>query len=123
MEVFPEEVERRHKIGKRYDELFDKAGINHVIQESNTKGVFAQYTIFSEKRDELSKILGSQDIPTAIYYSLPIYSHLPYDQFRAECIISEKVTKQIISLPMHPYLPESDQKKIVDLIVDFESGI
>ena len=123
MEVFPEEVERRHKIGKRYDELFDKAGINHVIQRSNTKGVFAQYTIFSDKRDELSTILGSQDIPTAIYYSLPIYTHPPYEQFKAECNLSEKVAKQIISLPMHPYLPESDQKKIVDLIVDFESGI
>lgn len=122
MEVFPEEVESRHKIGKMYDELFDKAGINHVIQRSNTKGVFAQYTIFSDKRDELSKILANQDIPTAIYYSLPVYSHPPYQQFRTECNLSEKVTKQIMSLPMHPYLSESDQKKIVDLIVDFESG-
>ena len=50
MEVFPEEVERRHKIGKRYDELFDKAGINHVIQESNTKE-FSLSTLYFQKKE------------------------------------------------------------------------
>ena len=123
MKVFPKEVELRNKIGKKYDEFFDEAGVDHVIQKTNTKGVFAQYTIFSDKRDELSAFLRSQEIPTAVYYTLPIYSHGPYEQFRADCNFSEKVTKQIVSLPMHPYLPESDQKKIVDLIVNFESEI
>ncbi len=120
MEVFPKEVQLRYEIGRKYDELFDLAGINHVKQRINTKSVYAQYTIFSDNRDELSKTLLNQEIPTSVYYSKPIYYHPPYDQYRADCNLVEKIADKIISLPMHPYLKESVQEKIVNIVKDFQ---
>ena len=61
-------------------------------------------------------------IPSSIYYSHPIYHHKPYKKYKVTCTETEKVSKQVISLPMHPYLIESDQEKIVDVIKKFIEG-
>jgi dTDP-4-amino-4,6-dideoxygalactose transaminase len=58
-------------------------------------------------------------IPSSIYYSHPIYHHKPYKKYKVTCRVTEKVSKQVLSLPMHPYLIESDQEKIVGVIKKF----
>jgi dTDP-4-amino-4,6-dideoxygalactose transaminase len=63
--------------------------------------------------------LNKQGIPTAIYYPTPLhlqeaFAHLGYRE--GDFPISEEVADRIFSIPMHPYLTQEDQDKIVDII-------
>ena len=60
--------------------------------------------------------LKEQGIPTAIYYpkclyEQPVFSYLGYK--RGSFPVSEEASEQVLSLPMHPFLSESDQEAIV----------
>jgi len=119
LERFDWEIEMRIEIGQRYNELMDEAGINRVYQHSDRTSVFAQYTIFINERELFQKKLTESGIPTAIHYPVtmnqqPAYLDLSYPNITP---IAEKVAKKVISLPMHPYLHEKDQKLIVNKIV------
>ena len=120
-EIFHDEVERRVSIGGRYDSMFDECGIEHVQLLSNTKSVYAQYTIFSSKRDYLMQELSKNGIPSAIYYASTMNNQIPYKRFGFKTKIASKCSQRVLSIPMHPYLTKRDQDKIVKIITDFES--
>ena len=60
------------------------------------------------------------NIPTAIYYPTPL-NKLKIFKSKYKTPISDKISKEVLSLPMSPYLTLSDQKKIVKKIVNFFS--
>ena len=121
LKIFPQEVKKRQAIGRRYNELFSAANIEHVHQQDDRTSVFAQYTIFSNERDNLAKELNSKGIPTAVHYRHPVYHHHPYMPFKKDCKEAEKASNQVLSIPMHPYLSEEDQMFIVKSIENFVS--
>ena len=83
--------------------------------------VFHQYTLkVGEKRDELKSFLFEKGIPSMIYYPLPVpqqkaYNHYTKDSFGE----SEKLSGQVLSLPMHTHLKEEQQQFICDTIKAF----
>ncbi|MBS0617806.1 MAG: DegT/DnrJ/EryC1/StrS family aminotransferase [Spirochaetes bacterium] len=114
--IFPEEVELRAKIGKRYSELLSAKAIKTPFIESHNTSVYAQYTILVNDREAVQKKLQEKNIPTAVHYPIPlnlqpVFAHL--GQPRGSFPISERIAEQVISLPMHPYLSEKDQDTIV----------
>ena len=112
----------RQEIGKRYNALFSDANIDHILQHNDRSSVFAQYTIFSDNREKLAQELNLKGIPTAVHYKNPVYFHEPYKNFETECSVANLASRQVLSLPMHPYLSESDQIFIVDAITNFVSN-
>ena len=67
----------------------------------------------------LQKILQTQGIPTAIYYPKPLHLQMAFKELehrKGDFQVSESVSDRILSLPMHPYLSESDIDKITRLI-------
>lgn len=112
---FPAEVEARNRIGARYTELLrEVVGVPEVVPD-NTH-VYAQYTIRVNNRDELGSTLKSVGIPSAIYYpkclhEQPVFASLGYKW--GDFPVAEKASRQVISLPMHPYLTEDDQNLVV----------
>lgn len=115
---FPGEVNERGRIGARYTELLKECCITPIIEEGNTH-VYAQYTIRVPNRDSLAQELQSQGIPTAIYYpkcihEQPVFEYLGYGP---GCFpVSEKVSREVISLPMHPWLSEEEQDRVVQAV-------
>ena len=82
--------------------------------------VWAQYSVLSDHRAALQEKLKEAGIPTAVYYPLPLhlqgaFAHLGHKP--GDFPISEQAAGRIFSLPMHPYLREADQDKIVMQIV------
>ena len=70
----------------------------------------------------LQAALKALDIPTAIYYPIPMhrqtaFSNLSLDDNR--CPVSDQLADTVISLPIHPYLTEADQDKICQAVRDF----
>ncbi len=110
---FEEEAVKRFELGKKYNELFINSPVITPFIESYTgRHVFAQYSIRVKNRQEVIEKLTSKGIPHAIHYPIPIhlqeaYKYLGYKS--GDFPVSEKVSGEIISLPMHPYLTLKDQ--------------
>ena len=85
--------------------------------------VFHQYTIrisneSSKSREEIIKILSNNGIGSAIYYPLPVYGQKPYIKlgYKNRFSVTEKYTKEVLSIPVHPSLTQRDLKKIVSVL-------
>ena len=75
-----------------------------------------------ENRDGLQAHLSAQGIPTAVYYPVPIHEQDFCARFKpadGTLPVTEAASKHVIALPMHPYLEEADQTRIVDAIRAF----
>jgi dTDP-4-amino-4,6-dideoxygalactose transaminase len=83
-----------------------------------TTSVWAQYTIrlAPGRRDALAAALKAQGIPTAIYYAKPLHRQAAYRHFPVAdggVPVSERLAGEVISLPMHAYLEELVQDRII----------
>jgi dTDP-4-amino-4,6-dideoxygalactose transaminase len=83
--------------------------------------VWAQYTIRldSSRRDALAAALKRQGIPTAIYYPTPLHRQAPYRSFpvaEGGAPTSERLSAEVISLPMHAYLDDQTQDRVIDAV-------
>jgi len=112
---FAGEVEARGRIGARYTELLRDVCTVPEVAPGNTH-VYAQYTIQVGDRDAFVTALKSDGIPTAIYYpkclhEQPVFAPLGYKLGNFSG--SEKASRHVVSLPMHPFLSEADQDRVV----------
>jgi len=86
--------------------------------------VFHQYTlrILDGRRDELQQHLRKHDIPTGIYYPLPLYKQKAYSAYVSKDFslpVTEQLCKEVISLPMHTELNHDIQNTIITAIKEF----
>lgn len=122
---FNDEVAARGRIGARYTEMLASVPdvVAPLVAAGNTS-VYAQYTIRVADRDGLGAELKERGIPTAQYYpkclhEQPVYAPLGY-KF-GDFPEAEKASREVISLPMSPFLTESDQNAVVEAIKDILS--
>ncbi len=117
LRIFPEEIEARNIIAKRYAEALGDVVTVPAIREGLTS-VWAQYTIrlAPERRDALVATLKAEGVPTAIYYPIPLHRQAAYQHYpvgRNGLDVAERLANEVLSLPMHAYLDESTQMRIV----------
>ncbi len=118
LEVFDHEVELRAEVGAAYSEQLQDVVTTPHIEPHNTS-VFAQYTIQVEDRKAFLERLQTEKVPTAVHYPIPL--HLQPAFARAECGAgsfpqAEAAAAHVVSLPMHPYLSEKDQQRVVAVV-------
>jgi UDP-2-acetamido-2-deoxy-ribo-hexuluronate aminotransferase len=118
MEIFAEEVQLRQEVAGRYDRMLaGTVKVPKILKENVS--AWAQYSVLHPRRDDLIKKLRENDIPTAIYYPIPLhlqeaFSHLGYR--KNDFPVAEKIASEIFSLPMHPYLEKQAQEMISKII-------
>ena len=116
--VFPEEIEVRNRVASRYDAgLGDVAEVPAVAQ--GAVSTWAQYTLKLEKgqREAFAADMRQAGVPTAIYYPKPLHRQTAYRHFHENGVplpVSDDLAARVISLPMHAYLGEATQDRIVD---------
>jgi len=118
--VFGSELKARNDSATLYTEALS----NHFIVpklKSGYSSSWAQYTLRSERRDELMSELARQGIPTAIYYGCCMhqqtaFSYLGYQS--GDFKVAERLSKDVFSLPMHPYLQASNVNKVAQTLID-----
>jgi UDP-2-acetamido-2-deoxy-ribo-hexuluronate aminotransferase len=117
--LLDEEVELRQQVARRYSQgLGDRIQVPQV-RESNVSA-WAQYSIRHPLREKIMKALKSENIPTAIYYPIPLHQQQAFIDLgykSGDFPESEKISKDIFSIPMHPYLTADAQQKIIDCIL------
>ena len=116
LRIFPEEIAARERIARRYNAaLSDVVRGPHISNEHSC--VWAQYTIrVSGRRDALAQTLRVQGIPTAQYYPVPAHRQGAYRDYpvaEGGLAVTERLAGEVISLPMHAYLDEPTQDRIV----------
>lgn len=120
LEIFEEEVALRAEVASRYDALLGGVTETPFVADYNNS-VYAQYTIQVARRESVIAALRGQGVPTAVHYPLTL-SHQPafayLDPPPNGLPVAERAAERVLSLPMHPYLEESDQIRIVDSLRD-----
>ncbi len=115
--IFDDEVAARNKVAERY-----ARGLSNVTVPRLAPGctsVWAQYTIRLPKgtdRDGFAAALKAQGVPTAIYYAKSMHQQTAYKQYPVAdggLPACESLSEDVISLPMHPYLDEAAQERII----------
>ena len=112
---FSEEVQERARIGNRYTELLKDVCDTPVIVKGNSH-VYAQYTIRIKSRDDIRNRLTEAGIPTAVYYSKCLHEQPVFNSLEVkwgDYPIAERASREVLSLPMHPFLQDIDQNQIV----------
>jgi UDP-2-acetamido-2-deoxy-ribo-hexuluronate aminotransferase len=116
---FDWEIKERGRIGARYSAALKGNCAVPAVAPGNTH-VYAQYTIRIPERDKVAARLKARGIPTAVYYpkclhEQPVFSMLGYNL--GDFPVSEKASREVLSLPMHPFLTEADQDRIIDAVL------
>jgi UDP-2-acetamido-2-deoxy-ribo-hexuluronate aminotransferase len=112
---FDWEVSERGRIGARYSEALRGVCTVPEVTSGNTH-VYAQYTIRVPNRDAVAEKLKTQGVPTAVYYpkclhEQPAFASCGYGW--GDFPESETASRAVLSLPMHPFLTEADQDRVV----------
>jgi dTDP-4-amino-4,6-dideoxygalactose transaminase len=121
LKIFDDEIAARNKVAARYAQ-----GLGNVVTvpriASECTSVWAQYTIrlpHGSDRDSFAAKLKAQGIPTAIYYPESMHQQTAYRDFPAAeggLPASESLSCDVISLPMHAYLDEPTQERIIKAV-------
>ncbi len=120
LRIFPAEIERRNRVASRYSA--ELASVAHVPQlRAGATSVWAQYTIRvpASRRNALAEGLKARGIPTAIHYAKPVHRQLAYRTYPVAgngLPVSERIADEVISLPMHPYLEETEQDRVIEAV-------
>jgi dTDP-4-amino-4,6-dideoxygalactose transaminase len=120
LKIFPEEIVARDAAARRYTQgLSDVVTVPSV--PAGMTSVWAQYTIriAGGRRDTVAAALRAEGVPTAIYYPIPLHRQQAYRHYpvgEGGLAVSERLAGEVLSLPMHAYLDEATQARIIDAV-------
>jgi dTDP-4-amino-4,6-dideoxygalactose transaminase len=123
LKIFDEEIAARNKVAQRYFDALHNIVTAPRVADGNVS-VWAQYTIRLPKgndRDTFANSLKAQGIPTAIYYPKSMHQQTAYKNYpmaEGGLPVSEKLSSDVISLPMHPYLDQGSQDRVIKAVRD-----
>ena len=122
LKSYPNDIKKRQAAAEMYNR-FLKNQVQTPMIASNCTSVWAQYSIRVKNRDQIQNLLNDKGIPTAVYYPIPLhlqecFKHLNYKV--GDFPFSELIAKEIISLPMNPYLSSAEieyvSKELINLL-------
>jgi dTDP-4-amino-4,6-dideoxygalactose transaminase len=126
LKIFPQEIAARNQAAERYAAGLAGVAIVPRVAKERTS-VWAQYTIrlTPGRRDALAAALKQQGIPTAIYYAKPLHRQAAYRDYpvaEGGLPVSERLAEEVISLPMHAYLDDTTQERIIAAVARALAG-
>jgi dTDP-4-amino-4,6-dideoxygalactose transaminase len=121
LKIFEDEIAARNRIAERY-----ARGLGNVVTvprlAPGCTSVWAQYTIRLPKgtdRDGFAADLKAQGVPTAIYYAKSMHQQTAYKHYPVAdggLSASERLSEDVVSLPMHAYLDEPTQDRVIKAV-------
>jgi len=112
------ELAARQRVAERYTARLEGAVVTPFIKPGN-RSVWAQYTVRVANRDEVREHLKSKGIPTAVHYPSPLHRQKAFAYLGvsdASCPVSCKVSAEVMSLPMHPFLTDAEVDQVAEAI-------
>jgi len=117
LKYYEDEIAKRQKIAKKYNESLKNVKLPYI--EKYNLSVWAQYCIRVENRDEVLKKCQEKGVPTGVYYPIPlhlqeVFKYLGYKE--GDFPITEKVSLDIMALPMSAFLSDEEQDYIIEVM-------
>lgn len=114
LSIFEEEMQLRDKAAAHYNKLLNEAGISTTpYVELHNTSAWAQYTILVKNRSQVQQNLQQAGIPTAVHYPIPLNKQPAVADDSVTLNIGDRISEEVISLPMHPYITEEEQLRVV----------
>jgi dTDP-4-amino-4,6-dideoxygalactose transaminase len=123
LKIFEDEIAARNRVAERYNRALGNVVAVPRLAAGCTS-VWAQYTIRLPEgvdRDGFAAALKAQGVPTAIYYPKSMHQQTAYRNFpvaEGGLSVSERLSADVISLPMHAYLDEATQDRVISAVRD-----
>lgn len=118
LEIFDDELVRRRRAAENYAEgLSGIAGIPALMPDTTSS--WACYTVRIRHRDRVRKCLAEQRIASSVYYRQPLHRRTAYSGYPTApsgLPVSEQLSEEVLSLPIHPYLDEAAQDRVIDVL-------
>jgi dTDP-4-amino-4,6-dideoxygalactose transaminase len=124
LKILDDEIAARNKVAERYAQGLDNVVTVPRLVSGHTS-VWAQYTIrlpAGTDRDAFAAALKAQGVPTAIYYPKSMHQQTAYKAYPVAdggLPASERLSADVISLPMHAYLDEASQDRVIQAVRGF----
>lgn len=125
--IFDQEIEARQIVAMRYRDSLASSLVTPSVPQY-CRSVWAQYTVRLPgpgRREAVMTALAEAGIPSTVYYPRPVHRQTAYAAFPADPAglpVSESLSNEVFSLPMHPYLDEGVQARIVDAVLGAIGG-
>jgi dTDP-4-amino-4,6-dideoxygalactose transaminase len=122
LQYLDQENARRHKIAHTYKQYLPRNGLIIPYECQQVYHAFHQYVIQLVKRDQLKVYLANCKIDTLIHYPVPIHLQEAYcgkTKTIGDLLITENVRNTILSLPIHPYIKDSEIVNVCNNIHEF----
>jgi len=118
------EVDDINQVANWYNEELRESGLGlpHILE--NYRSSWAQYTVRLPEnidREKLQGKLKNYGIPSMVYYMKPMHLQGAFEgtySAVAECLVTEKLCKRVLSLPIHPYMTREEVKFVTDKLKD-----
>jgi len=119
LKIFDEEIEKRNAVARRYGDAF--VGSNRIKTPVVIEGAvstWAQYTIQVADRAAFQAGMKDRGVPTAVHYPIPLSRQRAYAAYPGAPVpVSEALSGHVVSLPMHPYLEQTTQDRIIAAVL------
>jgi dTDP-4-amino-4,6-dideoxygalactose transaminase len=109
---------QRRENARRYTARLQGSEITPPLEDGKGMHVYHQYTICSDRRDDLQKALSTAGIASAVYYPIPLHRQEVYrDNFAGQSFpIAEETARRVLSLPMYPELTEVQIDRVCEVL-------
>jgi len=114
--ILDEEIAARQRLAEAYDAAFAPCSLSTPGIAEGYQSAWAQYTIRVLNRDVVQAALTAAGIPTAVHYPLPLNRQPAVADAAADLPQGDRAADEVLSLPMHPYMSEGDQGRVIDAV-------
>ncbi|NBR01899.1 MAG: DegT/DnrJ/EryC1/StrS aminotransferase family protein [Alphaproteobacteria bacterium] len=117
LDIFADELTRRQQVAERYAAMLGNLVETPRLAAAATSS-WAQYTIKLPEgadRDHIAGVMKAHDVPTAVYYPVPMHEQPPYRHFPVAdggLDVTSDLCARVLALPMHPYLDAPVQEQV-----------
>ena len=111
------EIEKRQEIAKIYNENL-RGVVTPFVAQGNVSA-WAQYCIRVKDRQKMLEVCAREGVPTGVYYPVPLHLQevfAPLGYERGDFAVSERVSEDIMALPMSAFLSEQEQKRVIEVV-------
>ena len=109
----PTFVEKRRANAQRLTDVLDGSAITAPTERADVRHAYHQYTVRTDRRDELAERLSEFGIDTGVYYPTPVHQQPAYDDVTCSAPAAETAADEVLSLPVHPRLSARDVDALV----------
>lgn len=124
LKQLPKWTARRQVLATIYDGQLAGTGVTIPAILPGNNHTYHQYTVLSDRRDALQSALKEKEVDSMIYYPVPLHFHSPYAYLgftEGDLPVTEMVSRQCLSLPIHPHLEEAQVEWVATCIREFST--